>query len=130
MRRLLLIMTTFSLIACSGDENAETDVYGVTDTDSYLAMKVQFGDDIQFVKEENGQSVFFAESSIIENLSKKMHQVTNRCGGFFAYESAKDAVDNIQEADSFRSFENLNDYDITKTDFVNALTQKVEKEKQ
>lgn len=124
MKGILFVLATMILVSCAEDPTQENDFFAVTDTESYLAMKVKFGDEIRPIKSNDDKTLFFANAAITKEFSTSMHTTTNRCGGFFAHENLEEALVNMSD---LKKRTNDNDYEITQTDFVKTLTAKVDR---
>ena len=64
----------------------------------------------------------------IPALSYIMHQIHNRCGGFFAYHSLEEAFNDVDQFSYNKSGENLvfADYSISEQELVNSTISKVQ----
>lgn len=95
MKILTIWAAAFFLMGCEANKFAEQDAFLVTDDEAFSKLKSFYGDDIQAMSSSEGQTLFHAEGDKIRDISFQMHGLTDRCGGFFAFDTEEEALGGI-----------------------------------
>jgi leucyl aminopeptidase len=125
MRILWIALLALFVVSCEKDLFEERDSYLVTDSESFEKLKNLYGDRISSLHSENGQTVFLGKGDDIRNISFDMHRLTDRCGGFFAFDTMDDATGGIFPRRRQKPLYPQINYTITKQQEVELLTDEV-----
>jgi leucyl aminopeptidase len=120
-----LSFTCFFAIACGSGDRTEPSQWVKLDNEAATSLKINFGSDLELIRETDQISIFKAEPEIFHELPKFMHDSFGRCGGFFSFDDKQSALTAMAKEESNLS-ENIQPYDfqITQLDDVSkAITQ-------